>query len=100
MDVQHPATLVDAVHRTFLDAGTVEEVNTRLGDHIGHVGSPRLGSARRGDGREGRTSITRAGGSDVLARPGRPAPATADTGDRGHNRFPAVILAFSRSPQI
>src|SRR6478672_9272845 len=40
VDVEHPATLVDAVDRTLLDAGLVQDVDTRLGDHVGHCGPP------------------------------------------------------------
>ena len=40
VDVEHPAALVDAVDRTFLDAGLVQEVDARLGDHVGHCGPP------------------------------------------------------------
>src|SRR5690606_16022124 len=36
VDVQHPLALVDAVDRTFVDAGAVLDVHTRLGDHVGH----------------------------------------------------------------
>src|SRR4029079_17211993 len=39
VDVQHPVALVDAVHRTFLDAGPVEQVHARLGDDVGHRSS-------------------------------------------------------------
>src|SRR5690606_32826991 len=36
VDVEHPLTLIDAVDRTLVDARLVLEVNTRLGDHVGH----------------------------------------------------------------
>ena len=40
MDVQHPAALVDAVDRAFLDASLVEHIDARLGDHVGHECGP------------------------------------------------------------
>src|SRR5690348_7944098 len=36
VDVEHPVALVDAVHRTLVDAGLVEDVDARLGDDVGH----------------------------------------------------------------
>src|SRR5262245_27509843 len=38
VDVEHPLALVDAVDRTFVDAGPVLEVDARLGDDVGHLG--------------------------------------------------------------
>src|SRR3712207_295770 len=39
VDVEHPVALVDAVDRTLVDARLVEDVDTSLGDDVGH-GSP------------------------------------------------------------
>jgi hypothetical protein len=36
MDVEHALALVDAVDGTLVDAGPVLEVDTRLGDDVGH----------------------------------------------------------------
>ena len=36
MDIQHPVTLINAVHRTFINAGPVFHIHTREGNHIGH----------------------------------------------------------------
>src|SRR3954471_7302883 len=45
VDVEHPVALVDAVHRTLVDARLVEDVDAGLGDAVGHGGSL-PGSAR------------------------------------------------------
>src|SRR3954453_14309426 len=37
VDVEHPGALVDAVDRALLDAGAVENIDTRLGDDVGHA---------------------------------------------------------------
>src|SRR3954463_14718130 len=39
MDVEHPVALVDAVHRTLVDARLVEHIDTGLSDHVRHGGS-------------------------------------------------------------
>jgi hypothetical protein len=36
MDVQHSVTLINAVNRTFVNAGPVLDVNAGQSDHIGH----------------------------------------------------------------
>src|SRR3712207_7821256 len=36
VDVHHPVALVDAVHRTLVDTGLVEDIDAGLGDHVGH----------------------------------------------------------------
>ena len=36
VDVEHPAALVDAVHRALFDARLVEQVDAGLGDHVRH----------------------------------------------------------------
>src|SRR5205085_10453215 len=40
VDVEHPRSLVDAVHRALFDAGLVLDVDTGLGDHICHSRYP------------------------------------------------------------
>jgi hypothetical protein len=39
MNVEHPVTFVDAVHRTFINAGTVLHIDTGKGDDVGHKNS-------------------------------------------------------------
>jgi hypothetical protein len=39
MNVEHPVTFIDAVHRTFINAGTVLYINTGKGDDVGHKNS-------------------------------------------------------------
>src|SRR4051794_11870506 len=39
LDVEHPRALVDAVDRTFVDAGAVLHVDAGLCDHVGHATS-------------------------------------------------------------
>jgi len=36
VDVEHPLALVDAVDRTFVDTSPVLEIDTGLGDDVGH----------------------------------------------------------------
>ena len=49
VDVEHPPALVDAVDRALLDAGLVEQIHTRLGNHVGHCAPPsRLHRVHRG----------------------------------------------------
>src|SRR4051812_45139400 len=45
VDVEHPVALVDAVHRTLVDARLVEDVDAGLGDDVGH-GESLPGNAR------------------------------------------------------
>src|SRR6476469_7921130 len=40
IDDEDPVRLVDAVHRTDIDAGLVFDVDTRLGDDVRHSGNP------------------------------------------------------------
>src|SRR4029077_5388121 len=47
MDIQHPAALVDAVDRAFLDASLIEHIDARLGDHVGHRCGPPEGRVER-----------------------------------------------------
>src|SRR3954447_6470642 len=39
LDVEHPRTLVDAVDRTFVDAGAVLHIDAGLCDYVGHATS-------------------------------------------------------------
>src|SRR5262249_47877506 len=39
VDVHHPRTLIDAVHRALLDTRPVEQVDSALSDDVGHVGT-------------------------------------------------------------
>src|SRR5450759_5434846 len=43
LDVQRPLALVDAVHRTLVDASLVLDVDARLGDHVRHGHSLQTG---------------------------------------------------------
>ena len=36
VDVEHPFALVNAVHGTFFDAGSIQDINAGLGDCVGH----------------------------------------------------------------
>ena len=46
LDLQHPATLIDAIDRAFFDACLVLEVYARLGDDVSHWSSEVKSSAR------------------------------------------------------
>jgi hypothetical protein len=37
LDIKHPLALVDAINRALLDTGFVLHIDTRKGDHIGHL---------------------------------------------------------------
>ena len=38
VDIEHPVAFINAVHRTFVNAGAVFDINTRKGNYIGHSG--------------------------------------------------------------
>jgi hypothetical protein len=39
MNVEHPVAFIDAVHRTFINAGTVLHIDTGKGNDVGHKNS-------------------------------------------------------------
>ncbi|MEY4337582.1 MAG: hypothetical protein RL680_477, partial [Actinomycetota bacterium] len=36
LDIEHAVAFIDAVHRTFSDAGFIFHIDTWFGDHISH----------------------------------------------------------------
>src|SRR5215211_5505022 len=75
VDVEHAVALVDAVDRTFLDAGLVLDVDAGLADDVGHRSAPSHAAVCRSD----LVVSTAPGSTATSARQGRPGRHTSTT---------------------